>query len=355
MSTRATRSVRVIRWITRHRRPVVASLSVMLVLLAITLAIFVLPSLFVPVRLVPQPKDRITLQNNIRTTLIQAIGGFVLLAGGYLTWKSIQVNREGQITERFGRAIDQLASSTLHARLGGIYALERIASNSVRDQEPVMEVLTAFIRTRSNEDQEEPAAHRFYGSGPMEDVHAALRVIARRNQSDQEDNNKRLDLTRSNLAFAHLLQADLTRVDLTEAQLQSANLTQTRLRDAWLVLANLEKASLQEADLRGALLVKANLKNANMRGARLDRAVLNRAQVAGADFTGASMIGTAIKDVSFADAVGVDSDVLHLANTSFDAFGRGLESVQEDSRFEEGASAAPKDQSGPPRDNSEGK
>src|SRR5215208_1920659 len=47
---------------------------------------------------------------------------------------------QGQITERFTRAIDQLGSEKLEIRLGGIYALERIAKDSPRDHLQILEV-----------------------------------------------------------------------------------------------------------------------------------------------------------------------------------------------------------------------
>jgi hypothetical protein len=63
---------------------------------------------------------------------------------------------QGQITERFTRAIDQLdASRSLAVRLGGLYALERIARDSRNDRPTVAEVLCAYIRTAPR--QEPPA------------------------------------------------------------------------------------------------------------------------------------------------------------------------------------------------------
>ena len=49
-------------------------------------------------------------------------------------------------TDLFTRAIDQLGSEKLEVRLGGIYALERIARDSEKDHGPIMEVLVAFVR-----------------------------------------------------------------------------------------------------------------------------------------------------------------------------------------------------------------
>ena len=55
------------------------------------------------------------------------------------------------MTDRYTRAIKQLGSDKLDVRIGGIYALERIARDSARDHTTVMEVLAAFIREHSRE------------------------------------------------------------------------------------------------------------------------------------------------------------------------------------------------------------
>lgn len=68
------------------------------------------------------------------------------------TYRTVQVTREGQITERLTQAVKQLAEKNGDERndvvvLGGIYALERIAANSRLDYQPIMEILTSFVRT----------------------------------------------------------------------------------------------------------------------------------------------------------------------------------------------------------------
>jgi hypothetical protein len=73
-------------------------------------------------------------QKEVRTTLLQGLGGAALLVGAYVTYRQLQTSREGQITERFTRAIDQLGSEHLDVRLGGLYALERIARDSPADR-----------------------------------------------------------------------------------------------------------------------------------------------------------------------------------------------------------------------------
>ena len=69
--------------------------------------------------------------------------------------KNLKIAQEGQITERFTRAvdqlgaIDQLGNPAIEIRLGGIYALERIANESEKDYWPIMEILTAYVRKNS--------------------------------------------------------------------------------------------------------------------------------------------------------------------------------------------------------------
>jgi hypothetical protein len=104
-------------------------------------------------------EERAALVNEYRRTWAQIIGGFALLLGLYFTWRRIEISqqeleatRDQQVTERFTRAIDQLGATDdgnprLEIRLGGIYALERIARDSpARDYSTVMEVLTAYVR-----------------------------------------------------------------------------------------------------------------------------------------------------------------------------------------------------------------
>jgi hypothetical protein len=97
--------------------------------------------------------DKARAINDVRATLLQGIGGAVILLGAYFTYRQLQIGREqlqiaqqGQVTERFTRAIDQLGHGELDVRLGGIYALERIANDSPDDRATIAEVLTAFVR-----------------------------------------------------------------------------------------------------------------------------------------------------------------------------------------------------------------
>ena len=117
-----------------------------------------------------EPEQRATAVNSARTTLVQGLVGVAALAGILVAWQQLQTDREqsrtdrqqlrdqitltrqGQVAERFTRAVDQLGSDKLEQRLGGVYGLERIAKDSPdTDMRLVVtEVLTAYVRQHAS-------------------------------------------------------------------------------------------------------------------------------------------------------------------------------------------------------------
>ncbi|MGK5115672.1 MULTISPECIES: pentapeptide repeat-containing protein [unclassified Geodermatophilus] len=79
-----------------------------------------------------------------------------------------------------------------------------------------------------------------------------------------------VDLSASNLQFAHLGSASLVRADLRGARMRVAYLYYADLRCACLADATLPDADLRNADLRGADLRGADLTRADLRGALMD-------------------------------------------------------------------------------------
>src|SRR3954471_4721751 len=63
--------------------------------------------------------------------------------------RTFQLGEQGQVTERYTKAIGQLGSDKLDIRPGGIYALDRTAPQPPRAHPAVMDVLTAFVREPS--------------------------------------------------------------------------------------------------------------------------------------------------------------------------------------------------------------
>src|SRR5262249_30993601 len=99
---------------------------------------------------IPDEKDRLATESGFRQTLVQLVGGAALLGGLYFTAQTLRTTQDGQITDRFTKAIGQIGDKELAVRLGGIYALERIANDSPKDHWQIMEVLTAYVRDNAS-------------------------------------------------------------------------------------------------------------------------------------------------------------------------------------------------------------
>jgi hypothetical protein len=224
--------------------------------------------------------------------------------------KTLELTEQGQVTDRYTRAIQQLGSKKIDVRIGAIYALERIARDSARDHPTVIEVLSALIREHSHEQWPEAKD----GADPPEretrpDVQAALTVIARR---DPRQDARRVDLSRANLtrailiseyrAPASLSRANLNGANLTRANFHGADLSGANLTDANVSGADLKYAKLGGADFSGADLSGADLSDASVRGADVMEADVTGADFSGADLNGADFSGTNVSSANFTEA-----------------------------------------------------
>jgi hypothetical protein len=86
--------------------------------------------------------------------------GLIFTAVGLVnTGRTLQTAQQGQITDRYTKAVDQLGSTDPAVRLGGIYALERLTHDSPSDQTTIMKVLVSYIRLHAR-DASPPASTR---------------------------------------------------------------------------------------------------------------------------------------------------------------------------------------------------
>lgn len=203
------------------------------------------------------------LQNEMRKTFIQVVGGLFVVIGVWFTYRRTKVAEQGHITDRYTKAIEQLGALTsdgkpnVEVRLGAIYALERIAFDSPRDHWTIMEVLTAYVRqnapapvvTMSEEENRKAIA-----KGPATEIQAILTVLRRRRR----------------IAAGRKLQEVC--IDLRGSD----------LRGAWFGEAHLESSAFMHANVEGAMFIGTRLEGANFYGAR----------VANAWFMGAHFAGT---------------------------------------------------------------
>jgi hypothetical protein len=232
-------------------------------------------------------EGRAKIQNDARTTLLQGLAALLVLSGAGIgaavTLRQVRIGREqlqqareqaqrsdkrlheqisialeGQITDRYTKAVEQLGHSQLAVRLGAVYALRRVAHDSVGDRLTISEVLCAFVRTaeRPQFNEADPQHRTLDKRAP--DIHAALRVLGDWHERVGED-EPWLDLHGADLRGANLDSARLVKAYLYDADLREARLCEAILEDAQLDRVDLRKAELHGANLDGASLYDANL------------------------------------------------------------------------------------------------
>lgn len=235
--------------------------------------------------------------NAVRQVLVQAAGGALAAFALLYTARTFALSREGQVTDRYTAAVDQIAGASIDQRIGGIYALERIMRDSPKDHGAVVDVLAAFVRVHNRSTRESDIADpdgRPAGVGASDDVYAALLVLGRRPvRPDREIGPIRLG-----------------RLDLHGTVLRDARFDCVRLRNADLGLVHWERTSLRGAKLRKATLSGADLEGADLRHATLPGAVLVKTRLSGAKLDGTSFVGA---DLRSADLAGASMKDAHLA------------------------------------------
>ncbi|WP_326762741.1 pentapeptide repeat-containing protein [Streptomyces phaeochromogenes] len=258
-------------------------------------------------------KGSAALVTGLRTAVVAftaALGAGIALL---YTARTYRLNRRGQITDRFTKALERLGSGEIYVRIGGILALEQIVRDAPEQAATdAAHVLGHFIRhhaprTAPPPDPDDPHRGPHADPRPCEpaaDVQAALTALTRTESRTHVDPRERL-----NLQGLHLADAQLTEADLTWAGLDGAVFTEALLYGAVFRRANLEKAVFTGAGLYGAMFMEAHLRGAVFTRADLSGAVFTRADLSGAVLTDANLSGAMLTDANLRWAVLTDADL----------------------------------------------
>lgn len=258
------------------------------------------------------------------------------------------------LTERFGRSVEQLGGPDQLVRVGGVFALERFALDALDtaarrgeqrdvDWRMALDLLAAFARERGGDHlrlataagtSEPPDLHGRApvpgdGGGRAADIQAATPTsTAGHDGRAAGQGATAVDVVEAVRVLGRFIERsgwtaefphDLTGVRLAGATLGSIRLAGTTLVGADADGVDLTGACLREcrlvgASLAGARLAEVDLTNADLRGARLPGADLRAANLTGANLTGADLAGARLTDAHLRQAklgtVSITSDRL---------------------------------------------
>ena len=240
------------------------------------------------------------------------------------TQQQTAIAQQGLLNERYQKAAEMLGSEVLSVRMGGVYALQRLAEeHSAQYHVQVIRLLCAFVRNPAGvvETPNSEQGRRY--PRLRDDVQAAMSAIAYRSEArlslEREVSDFRLDLYGAHLRAVELRGANLRGANLTNATLEGAHLTDADLSEANLSGVNLCRARLASSKMSSINLIGApNLSwiyaahadlsdariggGADMSHANLTCTNLSGAHISDADFSQARLFKTNLSGVRLAES-----------------------------------------------------
>ena len=227
--------------------------------------------------------------------------------------------QQSLLNERYQRGAEMLGNKVLPVRLGGIYALKRLAEEyPERYHIQIMQLFCAFARNPP-ESKEERMVHQYAGNEPThrlrEDVQAVMTAIGRRSRAGIDLENAaedfKLDLRDADLHGASLEGANLAGADLIRAKLDQADLRNADLSRSYLGFANLDLS----------YLIGTKLPGADLFGTKLSRTVIQHTDFTLAKFFGVNLSGAVFLQnthMSFSESDIPDSYLTRLTQFQLD-------------------------------------
>ena len=183
-----------------------------------------------------------------------------ILALPLAAWRSWVAERQAKIAqhsllnERYQKGAEMLGSKVLSVRLGGVYALERLAAEHPEIYHiQIMQLFCVFVRDQS-------AAEKLPGIDF--DIDAVMRAISARNYEQrnlEENNGYQLNLSDADFRGLNLYNMDLSGISFTRVDFSNALLVKTDFSNSTFFETKLSRTKLSSADLSGAALLNADL------------------------------------------------------------------------------------------------
>ncbi|WP_169721565.1 pentapeptide repeat-containing protein [Nocardioides alkalitolerans] len=249
------------------------------------------------------------------------------------------------MTDRYTKAVEQLAAESETIRLGGIYALERIYADSPRDRDTIGNLLMTFVSAANrNHALKSRWRVRFWPSGLLRSgrrrVRTAARSLTRLRFSQTEAPTYELPAKRAPADVAGAMQVlgrlspkpqtsisfaghSVGEVEISGADFRGVEFWSADFSHSTFSGVDFRRAKFNFSDLKFAKFVGCDLRGVTFELADLRSATFMQCEMAGSDFWAANLTSAALPmvdltDVNLSGAVmrktGVDPEQMLTAN-----------------------------------------
>ena len=231
-------------------------------------------------------------------TLSQALFGTAIAFGIYVAYRRVLASDNANEQQVFNEATAKLGDGSASVRLGGIYALDKLAGSNKDYLTRIAEILCAHLR----ETTQQKSYQAKYKDKPSNEIQSLVKVLSKLNEelsvaNSRKEKNENIGFLRLDLSASYLVGTDLG-----NACLKYVNLMGTNLQMASLDGAQMRMALLSRTQMQGAILWRAQMQMATLNHAQMQMVPLFDVQMQGASLEGAQMQGAYLEGAQMQEA-----------------------------------------------------
>lgn len=253
-------------------------------------------------------KEIFKLKDDTRKTLIQILGGAIVILGLFFTLRTFEINRSGQMAERFLATTELLRKEDTESKIVALKSLKYFCEDSFEKSDDIREILARFIFNTSKSkqviysDQADNAQVqiKFKKAKKQDEVLTAAGIILSgscgKNLSDTNIYNLEganfselkystpADFNKAFLFDSYFNNSELLNVDFIDSMVENGNFIETTIK-----LVSFKGANLHKANFANSRITSAGFKDANLSSAVFTNVVFQDVDFERADFTGANL------------------------------------------------------------------
>jgi uncharacterized protein YjbI with pentapeptide repeats len=254
-------------------------------------------------------KDYLGLENSLRTTLLQVVGGVIVLVGFYFAWQNANIANENlnltlkqRVTERFDKALLMIKDENPEQRMMGFSILNRVSLESSDYTDDVVKLYTEYLKKWSGSRTRGTDGH--VSDRVPEDINfllSGLGKITITPKIAKQNAPRRLSFrTAASPNIADLVNLDFTNIELRWT-IQTINFDSTRFQNGRMNDSRFESCTMRNADFRSISCLGCEWNFSALADAIYDRAQLDHVTFSKSDLQGASFRGASLREAIFID------------------------------------------------------
>lgn len=212
----------------------------------------------------------------------------------------IALLKDAQFNEVFSKSVEQLGSKELTTKLGGIYALERIAQESKELHPQIMEILASYVRAECPWPLPDGTPEPVPTPTPKRsDIQSIIDVITRRRT--EHDSQARINLQSSNLSGCDVSERKWINVDFSFSNFDYLNFMYAQLTDCSFYDSHLTHVSFISCKLMSVGFWRSDLTDSDFRDSEVTKCDFDKCNLQNTVFKGCT--GIAKQDLKSAENV----------------------------------------------------